>query len=149
VRDCLSGEGTRLRHGLGILGACPTQVNASGACLVRYGAGSDSAFHERGCDFGRANDRPIPCWARLALVAGEQVLQDRVDAFVLYGVEFGVFVEGDVLGSANFFHCADHTNGVAFQGLEFFAHYFSGGGGFYDVDDGEQRYFRTALWITC
>lgn len=48
----------------------------------------------------------------MALVAGEQVLDESSQAFVLLGIEVGVFEEGEVAGTPDFFHFAEDAEGV-------------------------------------
>jgi hypothetical protein len=80
-------------------------------------------------------------------VSGQKVLKHGVQDVVLFAIEFRVFVKGKVPRAADTLYRAQHVGSLAFQGLEFFAHIFSGGREFYGVDRAEQRYFRTTLWI--
>ena len=43
----------------------------------------------------------------------EQMLQHRVEAFVFFAIQFGVFVERDVFGPANSLYLAADVDSIA------------------------------------
>ena len=57
----------------------------------------------------------------MAVVSGEQMLDQGSQAFLLLTIEVGVFEEGEVAGTADFFHFAEDAEGVEAQFFEFFA----------------------------
>jgi hypothetical protein len=61
-------------------------------------------------------------WTRLSAVAGEQMLQDGIDAFVFLAIEFRVLVKRYVARAANVFHLATNMDRLALQSLKFFTH---------------------------
>ncbi len=60
-------------------------------------------------------------------MTGEQVLKDGIQDVMFFTVEFRVLVKREVARAANTLHRAQHVDGLAFQGLEFFTHILSGG----------------------
>ena len=57
----------------------------------------------------------------MALVTGEQVLNESSQAFVFLGIEVGVFEEREVAGTPDFFHFAEDEEGIEAQFFEFLA----------------------------
>ena len=57
----------------------------------------------------------------MAVVSGEQVLDQGGEAFLLLTVEIGVFEEGEVAGTADSLHFTKNVEGVEAQFFEFFA----------------------------
>ena len=49
---------------------------------------------------GDADDGAIACGAGVAIVAGEEVFEERVDFLMLDASELDVFVEGEIAGAA-------------------------------------------------
>jgi hypothetical protein len=83
-------------------------------------------------------------------MAGKQVLEDVIQAAVFFMGEFRIFVKGEVAGAANFPRRTNYVDSLTLQGLKLFTHSpRSGGCEFYGPWPEGQRYFRTALWITC
>ena len=54
-------------------------------------------------------------------MSGEQMLDQGGQAFLLLTIEVGVFEEGKVAGTADFFYFAEDAEGVEAQFVEFFA----------------------------
>lgn len=48
----------------------------------------------------------------MAVVSGEQMLDQGSQAFLLLTIEVGVFEEGEVAGTPDFFHFAEDAEGV-------------------------------------
>lgn len=54
-------------------------------------------------------------------MAGEQMLNEGGHALAFLAVEFGVFEEGEVPGSADSFYLAEYVEGVKMELVEFLA----------------------------
>ena len=68
-----------------------------------------------------ADDRPFARWARSAVMAREQVLDDGGDAVGLLSVEVSVFEEGKVAGAAGIAYLVEYAPGMVPEFSEFLA----------------------------
>jgi len=71
-----------------------------------------------------ADNRPGPAGARLALVANQQMLEYRMDAYAFSPTELGILVKRQVPGPPNSLHLAQHTYRGALQCIKLFTRGF-------------------------
>jgi hypothetical protein len=71
--------------------------------------------------FPRYDDWPGACRARLAIVAGQQVLDERGDAVVLLAIEVGIFEEVEIARATDPSNLAQDVNGFLIEFFEMFA----------------------------
>jgi len=105
----------------------PSEWLRADVCGQRTGAsGSDTAL----CT-PRYDDWSRTCRARLAFVAGQQVLDERRYAVVLLAVEVGVFEEVEVARATDSSNFAQDVNGFLIEFFEMLAVIFRGHGADY------------------
>jgi hypothetical protein len=60
----------------------------------------------------RANDGPVACWTRQAVVPSQQMLDQGVDSASALAAQFGIFVNRDVSRPANFLRLTERPDSV-------------------------------------
>jgi hypothetical protein len=70
------------------------------------------------------DNRAVSGGARVAVVAGEQMLQKGVDFLVLGPAEFDIFLEGKVTGTAGLFSGMKSSNCLELDTVELFTQLF-------------------------
>ncbi|MFY9801835.1 MAG: hypothetical protein WAK78_06280 [Candidatus Acidiferrales bacterium] len=89
-------------------------------------------------------DGPVAAGARLAVVADEQMLQERINFAVLIAAYFGILMEGKIVAPANSLRLENRRHGLVSQPFMLLAHDFQPHGAqFYSCSESTQRYFRT------